>query len=392
MLLEALLKSTPVGSTFVPPTGQNSMTHNDPVNNDMMGYAIAMSSDGTTILAGAYNKNTAAGAAYIFTVQGGVWKQQAKLVASNPASSDYFGAFVSISGDGNLAVVTSYNKTSGKGYVYVFSRNGTTWSQQQTFTGNDSVAGDNFGFSVAISSDGLTMAIGAIRKFTSIGVVYVFIRSGTVWTQQARVDPFYSDTGLLFGYSVSISGDGNTLAIGAIGYSASTGDVYIYTRAAGGWNFQTRLMASDRAANEWFGNDVSISDDGLTVVSGAHLKGTNIGAAYVFVYSGGQWVEQAKLVADDALTTTCQFGYSTDISNDGNVIVIGSPTRNSSRGQGYIFVRNGTNWVQQAKVLPADVMANDKFSYSVAISGDGLQTAYSSPGSTTSRGKVYVQA
>jgi hypothetical protein len=183
------------------------------------------------------------GAVYVFTRTGDTWTQQAYIKASNTGEFDYFGARVALSGD-TLAVgapeeasnATGVNDEDGQsddsaaysGAVYVFTRTGDTWTQQAYIKASNTGAGDNFGYSVALSGD--TLAVGGPGEASNAtgvndpdgqlngdaafsGAVYVFTRTGDIWTQQAYIKASNTDENDLFGYSVALSGD--TLAVGA---------------------------------------------------------------------------------------------------------------------------------------------------------------------------------
>jgi hypothetical protein len=155
--------------------------------------------------------NTDQGSAYIFVRAGTTWTQQAKFIASDGAAGDFFGYSVSISGD--YAVIGAYvddvGANSNQGSAYVFMRSGTTWAQQAKLIASDGAAGDYFGSSVSISGD--YVVIGArgddIGANYDQGSAYVFVRSGTTWTQQAKLTTSDGAAGDQFGNSVSISGD-----------------------------------------------------------------------------------------------------------------------------------------------------------------------------------------
>ncbi|MCK9517380.1 MAG: FG-GAP repeat protein, partial [Ottowia sp.] len=353
------------------------------------GLSLAISADGNTAIVGAYfddDKGDNSGSAYVFTRSGTTWSQQAKLLASDGAGGDQFGISVTISGDGNTAVVGSrYDDDKGaqSGSAYIFTRSGSTWTEQAKLLANDGAASDNFGVSVAISGDGNTATVGAYLdddKGYNSGSAYVFTRSGSTWTQQAKLiasDGVDSD---YFGYSVAISGDGNTAVIGAYqddDKGSNSGSAYVFTRSGITWTQQAKLIASDGAASDFFGRSVAISGDGNTAIVGVYQdddKGSSSGSAYVFTRSGTTWIQQAKLIASDGAATD-EFGQSVAISADGNTAIVGAKNdddKGGNSGSAYVFTRSGITWTEQAKLLANDGAANDFFGFSVAISGDGL--------------------
>jgi len=291
---------------------------------------------------------TNAGAAYVFTRSNGTWTQQQKIQASDPQASDYFGYSVSLSGDGNTALVGAYGEDAGgtdAGAAYIFTRSGGTWTQQQKIQASDAQAADRFGFSVSLPSDGNTALVGAYLEDaggTSAGAAYVFTRSGGTWTQQQKIqasDPQASD---YFGYSVSLSGDGNAALVGAYLEDAggtNAGAAYVFTRSNGTWTQQQKIQASNPQASGYFGYSVSLSGDGNTALVGAHPEDTGFGAAYIFTRSNGTWSQNQKIQASDAETYD-YFGNSVSLSGDGNTALVGAhleDTGGSSAGAAYIF-------------------------------------------------------
>jgi len=216
-----------------------------------------------------------------------------------------------------------------------------------------------------------------------------------------------SDIGMFsrFGWSVSISGDGNTIAVGVPfadkGSNADQGSTYIYWRSGGQWFQQEKVTSTDGAAFDRFGWSVSISSDGNTMVVGApynKISGkSEQGSAYVFVRSRGKWIQQQKLTVSDG-SDGDRFGWSVSISSDGNIIVIGAPLVNiggrSDQGSSYVFVRSNEQWIQQQKLTALDGSADDHFGQSVSINGSGNLMVSGAPekniAKKPSQGSVYV--
>jgi len=209
---------------------------------DAFGGAVVVSADGSTLAVGSLRSNGDQGAVTVFARSGGKWVQQEILADENGAKKDWFGYSMAISKDGNtLAIGAVYADVSGnadQGNVHVYARSGGAWKLQKTLTGEGGAAGDVFGVSVAISDDGNTVAVGAagddVGSVSDKGSASVFVRKGTEWSaQQVLVD----DNGVAkanFGSSVSLSSDGNTLAVG--GPNAGKGSVVVFTRSNGTWS------------------------------------------------------------------------------------------------------------------------------------------------------------
>jgi len=378
-------------TTWPNATQQAKLTASDAQAGDFFGHATALSSDGNTAIIGAVSEDTGgagAGAAYIFTRSGTTWSQEAKIQASDAQAGDSFGIAVAISDDGNTVIVGAYEEDAGaggstdSGAAYVFTRSGTTWSQEAKLMSSDIQAGDYFGSSVAISSDGNTVSVSGIFDDTpgiDAGSVYVFTRSGTTWSQQAKIQSSDIQAGDNLGRIVSLSDDGNTLFVGARNEDTGgtdAGSAYIFTRSGTTWSQEAKIQASDAQAGDFFGFGGFISGDGNTVIVGAYLEdtgGTDAGAAYIFTRSGTTWSQEAKLTASDAQAGD-SFGMSVCVSRDGNTAIVGAyleDTGGTDAGSAYIFTRSGTTWTQEVKIQSSDIQAGDYFGRSVSISKDG---------------------
>jgi trimeric autotransporter adhesin len=387
------------------------------------------------------------GAAYVFVHDGTNWFQQAYLKPSNTGGrvsgetyGDVFGLAAAISGD--TAVVGAMNEDSdatgvngnqsdnsatNSGAAYVFVRNGTNWSQQAYLKPSNTGAGDNFGYSVAVSGD--TIAVGACYEDSSAtgingnegdnstansGAVYVFVRDGINWSQQAYIKASNPDANDLFGNSVALSGE--TLVVGAAfensgatgvngnqndNSAMNAGAAYVFVRDGTNWSQQAYLKASNSETNDQFG--ISVAASGDTVVIGANAEDSSAvgvngdqndnsaswtGAAYVFIRRGTNWSQQAYLKASNTEGPSPGesygdlFGWTVAISGD--TVVVGAALENSGAvgingnqndnsaldsGAAYVFVRHGTNWTQQAYLKASNTAAKDQFGYAVGVSG-----------------------
>jgi hypothetical protein len=336
----------------------------DTASNARFGWSVALSSDGNTALIGAWGEATSPttfnGAAYVFTRTAGVWTEQQKILASDRAAGDNLGYSVALSSDGNIAFIgaraESTSPNTNQGAAYVFTRTAGIWTEQQKLTASDRASTDYFGASMAISSDGNTALIGAYLEDTSPntdnGAAYVFTRSAGVWTQQQKLLASDLATGDEFGASVALSSDGNTAIVGARYENTSpnvdNGAAYVFTRSGSTWTQQQKLLASDRAGSDRFGWSVSLSANGNIALIGAYLESaspiTNNGAAYVFTRSGVTWTQKQKLVASDRASGD-EFGWSVALSSDGNIALIGASGEDTSPtgGQGAAYVYNFNN-------------------------------------------------
>lgn len=364
---------------------------------DSFGSSVAI--DGDTLVVGAKfedgmddGSENNSGAAYVFVNNNGVWEEQAYLRASNPSNGDQFGYSVSISGD--TVVVGAYledTNAANSGAVYVYTRTLDTWSFQTMIKASNPGSNDNFGFSLSLDSD--TLLVGAQREDgddTSIsndyGAAYVFVGSGSSWSEQAILSADNFGMGDNFGYSVSLSGD--TAVIGAYkedgldnGNQDDSGAAYVFFRSGINWSQQAYLKASNLGANDNFGVSVGISND--TIVVGAFgedgasdtLNGS--GAVYAFTRAGFAWSEQTILRANNAGLGDL-FGTSVAIDNDR--IVVGAKFEDGdgidaldnnnvfNSGAAYLFTQTGSG-VTQSYLKAANAGDRDEFGVAVALSG-----------------------
>jgi hypothetical protein len=311
---------TRTGTTWAQSGSQ--LTPSDAADGDLFGSSLAV--DAGTLVVGALQKNNGStffqGAAYVFTGSGATWAQQAKLTANDGGFANFFGVSVAVSGDTAVVGATGQagiSADSGRGAAYVFNRSGSSWTQQQKLLASDGAAGDAFGFSVGVSGD--TAVVGArldtVGPVGGQGSVYVFTRAGTTWSEQQHLFGVEAtqrnDT---FGGSVAVGGD--TIAVGAPAHEvvpgiANHGAVYIFTRAGTVWTRQQKLIHSDLAPDA-LGTSVAL--DGSTVVAGAPSKNSSRGAAYVFTITTGT---TPTPTATPTPTGTVQFTTSTVQADEG---------------------------------------------------------------------------
>jgi hypothetical protein len=281
------------------------------------------------------------GSAYVFARSGGVWSQQQKLDAADPAVNGLFGQSVAISGATVVVGSPGVDGAGGidQGSAYIFALSDGVWSQQQKLVASDAGDGDDFGSSVATSGD--TIVVGSPlydgAGGSQQGSAYVFALSGGIWSQQQKLVASDARTRADFGLSVAISGETVVVCApiddGAAGILQ--GAAYLFARSDGVWSQQQKLVASDADEEGEFGLSVAIS--GNTVVVGSRndgAAGVNQGSVYVFARSGGVWSQQQKLVASDA-AEGAQFGFQVAMSGD--IFVAGSPFGNDP-GKAYVFV------------------------------------------------------
>jgi hypothetical protein len=357
------------------------------------GKSSKISADGLTLAVGAIGEDGSttggpinasdnnildrSGATYIYTRASlsGAWTFQAKLKPVQLGNVDFFGNSLDLSNDGNTLIVGSlYEDGSGTGVdpslndgatdagaAYVFSRTGNTWSQQAYLKANNSGAADFFGVNVTISGDGNTVAVGALGD------------------------------------------DGNTGGINTVDNNllSNTGAVYTYTRNGSTWSFENKIKASTThiGTEDWFGSDVALNNDGTRLAVGAQYEnGSNIGvnpfvndladnagAVYIFSKPSGTWSQEAYIKASN-VNSNDLFGRSIDLDGSGNKLIVGAygedsntsgvnTTANESAtdsGAAFVFERTNGTWSQKAYLKANNTGSIDNFGRTVALSNDGI--------------------
>jgi hypothetical protein len=358
---------------------------------DWFGGAVAI--EGDYIIVGARMDDisgSSEGSAYIFTRDTSGWIEQAKLLASDGADDARFGRSVSIFG--SYAIVGAHKADADKGAAYVYSRSGSTWTQMAKLSASDGAEGDFFGTSVGIFGDyAVVGAFGAGNSGDSAGAAYVFLRVDTAWVQQAKLVPSDADTNDRFGRAVAIHGD--RIVVGSYGdddLGGASGSVYVYDRSGTVWTETTKLLASDGSSDAHLGISVGLSGDYL--IAGAYTEGPDsIGAAYVYKNEAGVWSEKAKLVPPDGGPGD-EFGVSVAIIPGS--AVVGSrldDDADSSSGSAYFFEEDGSGWTQVFKMIPADIDSAAEFGRDVALSStDALVGSLFATGANARSGAAYV--
>jgi hypothetical protein len=356
------------------------LTASDAQADDWFGYSVAVS--GEIAVVGAYGEDPGganeAGSAYVFRSYAN------KLTAYDADGSEYFGDSVAVSGD--VAVAGAYMEYvagySGAGAAYVFSRNqggANNWGQVKKLSEADPATNDWFGYSVAVSGD--IAVVGSPGQWQA---AYIFSRNqgGTdKWGQVKKLTASDGEGGDRFGWSVAVSGD--IAVVGAYQEDAGGSDAgaaYVFSRNQGGadnWGQVKKLTASDGEAGDNFGISVALSGD--IAVVGAHQEdagGSNAGAAYVFSRNQGganNWGQVKKVTASDPQASD-QLGSSVAVSGDIALAgAYGEDAGGSDAGAAYVFSRNtggADNWGQAEKLTAHDAQADDEFGFSVAASGN----------------------
>lgn len=325
---------------------------------------------------------------------------------------------MALSGTGDTLAVAAAREDSlseDAGVIYVFARDGRSWSYHSYAQPSSPEPGGNFGWRLTLSNDGNTLAAAAARHqdYVTTGKVYVFGREGATWPQQfVRDAPFWDNDGLGPDGDVALSGDGDTLAVGAAWpQGQDAGEVKVYVRGGAGWSLQQSLTSSNLTYRDRFGCSVSLSDDGDTLAVGAYAENSpstgidqddtneydherDPGAAYLFVRDGHVWSQQVYFKASNTGDND-RFGYSVALSGDGDTLAVGAPSEASSAdgiggeqdddtsvdaGAVYVFVRQGPGWEQQSYLKAGRSGGGDLFGSDIALSNDSGSLVVGAPG------------
>jgi hypothetical protein len=343
-------------------------------------FGLSTAIDGDWAAVGAPYEDSifiSSGAVYVFQRVGSSWVETQKLKASDAAMFSAFGSSLAIAG--NVLVVGARDDTPqgilDAGAAYVFERSGSSWSQTAKLVAGDPDSQDYFGVSLATTGDRiLVAAYGDDEHGWDAGAAYVFDRVGNAWVQAAKLmgnDTLPFDA---FGDSVSLFGDQALIGTGNKDGPAGNaqGAAYVFENGPTGWTQVQKLLASDGAANNFFGQSVALLDTrALVGASGrSHPGAGNGGIVYAFEKTVSGWVQTQGFWADDT-STNDQLGVRMAISGDHVVVgADGDDEGIGTSGSAYDFRLSGANWIEAGKLLAEDAATSDLFGLSVAISGN----------------------
>ena len=302
-----------------------------------------------------------------------IFTLQQRLAAADGSGGDYFGHAVALSG--NTALIGAPYDNQSRGSAYVFVRKGNTWTQQARLFAQDGGAYDYFGQSVALKGD--TALVGAIYGPGSVnsdqGAAYVFFRSGTSWNLQQKLNANDNTAGAQFGASVAL--DGNTALVGAFtngptSPNGGAGAAFVFTRSSTlVWTQQARLTVSDGVYDDFFGIAVALEGDTALIGAPRHTVTTSgQGAAYVFIRNGTSWTLQQRILNTNPEVNE-RFGNAVALSGE-NALIGAYFSGPDERGAAYSFRRGATGWTQTGTLLSANPKKDARLGISVALSGD----------------------
>ncbi|HXR28215.1 MAG TPA: hypothetical protein VN772_01460 [Solirubrobacteraceae bacterium] len=347
-----------------------------------VGQSVALSADGNTALVGAPADGEYTGAAFVFTRSGASWTQQAKLTGSGTVGESWFGESVALSADGNTALIGGPSDNAQAGAAWVFTRSGSTWSQQgEKLTGKGESGNAFLGRGVALSADGNTALLGGYNDNEHRGAAWVFTRSGSAWSQEGEKLTGGGNPGF-FGWSVALSAEANTALIGEWGLSDGTGAAWVFTRSGTTWSKQGEALTAGGADGlSWFGYSAALSADGATALIGAPHGDGYAGQGFVFARSGSIWSQQGEPLTGREEIGEGELGYSAALSADGRTALLGGRVDEGFHGAAWAFQRFGSTWAQQGAKLTGSTEGSNReeFGWSAALSSGGSTAIVGSP-------------
>ncbi|WP_444895916.1 histidine kinase [Microbulbifer sp. SSSA005] len=380
---------------------------------DQFGWDLAISDDGNLLAVGAPREDSGgdqednltpdSGAVYIFSREDGEWTQQAYLKSPDPQEAAEFGTALSLSDDGYTLAVGAFkengeNDNFSAGAVHIFSRSNEGWVHSARLQADNQGNNDLFGYALSLSGNGSTLAVTAPSEDGGLdgdsiedsGAVYVFRNEEGSWSQYAYIKAADSSEGLGFGSSISLDDAGASFAVGAYADNAGAGSVYLYQLDGEFWVEDSKISASNPVADDWFGLALNLSGNGQTLAVGAPLQSeSNSGAVYIFSRKENAWEQTANLKASNP-HVSAYFGEAVNLSDDGSSIAVGawgeksysqglfgdSTDESSTRaGAVYTYIFNGVDWSSEAYIKASNTDSRDHFGGSVALSGDGASLA-----------------
>jgi len=326
------------------------LVSSDTVGVAAQGTSVAISADGNTAVVGGMNDNDGTGAFWPYTRTNGVWTQQGpRRWGTVLLGIAHQGVSISLSADGNTALLGGDLDSGQTGAAWVFTRTNGVWSLVPVkLVGTGSAGQSHQGASVALSSDGNTAILGAPGDSNGTGAAFVFVRANNVWQQQAKLTGTLGFSGGAFGTAVALSADGSTAAVGGSGDNNNSGAVWVFARANGTWTQQgSKLTGTDPAASRYLGQSVAITGDGNTIIAGgpggqANLFGGSqaIGAVWVFTRASGVWSQSgAEFSGFGTAGGSALQGTSVAVTPDGTTALAGGPADNGSLGAVWAFTR-----------------------------------------------------
>ena len=384
-------------TSILPPNFQqgNKLVGSGAIGNARQGTSVAISADGNTAIVGARNDNGDAGAAWIYSRNNGTWIQQGnKLMGVGGSANAYQGTSVAISADGNTAIVGAPGDAANLGAAWVFVRNNGIWMQQgDKLVGTGFVGTPNQGISISISADGNTAIVGAPGDAANIGATWIFKRNGTIWTQQGnKLTGTNATSNAYQGRSVAISANGKTAIVGGHNDNNGIGAVWVYKLTGLNWEqVGNKLVGTGNTGNANQGSSVAINADGNTAIVGAEADGITVGASWIFTRNNNVWEQQGEKLVGTGVVNASRQGNAVSISADGNTAIIGGSIDSVGAGAVWVYSRSTGAWAQSGKKLfGSGAVGIASQGSSVALSADGITAIVGGNTDNTNVGAAWI--
>ncbi len=295
----------------------------DAIGRSQLGFSVALSADGNTALVGGPGDDNAQGAAWIFTRSGIHWSEVSKLVGIGSSGASQQGWSVALSANGSTALIGAPGDTAYAGAAWVFVLSEGSWMQQGPKLADTAIAAARLGFSVSLSADGNMALLGGPHYNSGAGGAWVWKRSDSIWTAAPGVLAGTPAGGRSVeqGYSVAISADGSMALSGGPGDANGVGAAWVFALSSGGWSQQAKLIGSNAPAGQGVSVALSMLDGNAVAVFGAVGDKGGKGAAWEFVSSGGVWPQLGQKLVGTGALSPAQQGKSIAVSN--GLILIG---------------------------------------------------------------------
>ena len=358
--------------------------------------SIAISSDGSTFVFGGPADFSSIGATWVFVRSGSSFLQSgSKIVGSGYSGASGQGSNISSNSDGSLFITSGPSDNTNNGATWVFIRTLTTYYQIGSKLVGSGFSGASGQGPSSLSADGATVAIGGLTDNASIGATWIFVRTSIASQGFSYIQQGLKLTGSGFSGAsgqgqVSLSIDGNTLAVGGPSDNASLGAIWIFTRTLGIWSQQgSKLIGSGFSGASAQGSAVSISSDGNTLLLGSKSDNGNIGASWVFVRSSGTWSQQGSKLVGSGFSGASGQGFSVSMNGSATTAIIGASADNANIGATWFFSNTNGRWSQQgSKFTGSGSSGSGQQGYSVSIDS-GQNILIGAPFDNSSLGTVY---
>ncbi len=304
------------------------------------GTAVALSADGNVALIGGSNDSAGVGAAWVFTRLNNMWSIQGKLSGKNSVGFPSQGVSVALSGDGNTALVGGLGDNSSIGAVWAYGRNKNgIWSQNGNKLVGSGYSGlSQQGYSLGISSDGKTAIVGGSQDNNGQGAFWIYKNTTGSWVQQGNKVTDATILNANQGSAVALNADGTTAIVGVPFFNNGQGIATVYNYSGSSWVKQTNIQGLNINGLAQYGYSVSLSADGNTAVVGAPYDNNNIGACWTFTRKGGVWSQKGNKLIGLGISGTSYFGNASSVSSDGSTTIIGGNNDNNGKGATWSYI------------------------------------------------------